>query len=107
MFEVFRSKETIAAIYFDGALATAMEIAKAFPCVVSIEFTGGEDFLLRVRDQAAFIQAHTWVYKNGSGRLEWRDTAELSTKWEKWTSGPMPIVPKAGGKPPVRQKRKQ
>lgn len=94
MFEVFRSKATISAIYFDGSLEVALMIAKAFPGRVSVEFTGGEDFLLRVRDQASFIPPHNWVYENGDHRLEWRDTTELETKWEKWAFGPIPAKPK-------------
>lgn len=94
MAEVFRSKDTIAATYFDGSFQAAVEIAKEFPGRISIEFVSGTDFLLRVRDQASFIQPHNWVYQNGSNRLEWRDTAELETKWEKWTAGPMPTKPK-------------
>lgn len=88
MFEVFRSTDVIEAIYFDGSIGVAMEIAKAFPSRVQIEFTGGDDFLLRVTSQAAFIKPHTWVYKNGSDRLEWRDTAELAIKWEKQSGMP-------------------
>jgi hypothetical protein len=94
MFETFRSRETIQAIYFDGSLDSGMAICRAFPSVVSLEFTGSESFLLRVRDQAAFLKEHTWCYKNDSGRLEWRDTEELNTKWEKQATGPMPAAPK-------------
>jgi hypothetical protein len=90
MFEVFRSKQYINAIYFDGSFETAVEIAKAFPSVAQIEFTGGSDFLLRVNSQATFIPPHNWVYRNGNDRLEWRDTEELEKKWDKWTPGPMP-----------------
>lgn len=105
MFEVFRSKQYINAIYFDGSLAIALVIAKAFPSTVSIEFTGDDDFLLRVNSQAAIIRPHTWVYKNYSDRLEWRDTEELEKSWDKWTNGPMPNHSKAGVKASVRQKR--
>lgn len=104
MFEVFRSKEYINAVYFDGSLETAMEICKSFPSRVSLEFIDSKEFLLRVSNQAAFIQAHTWVYRNGSDRLEWRDTEELGKKWDKWTGSPL-TEPKAGGKPSARRKR--
>jgi hypothetical protein len=86
-FETFRSRDLVKAIYFDGSLDAALEIAKAFPSRVQVEFTGGEDFLLRVNNQASFISAHTYVYENDSGRLEWRDLEELTKRWEQ-TSAP-------------------
>lgn len=94
MFETFRSRATIQAIYFDGSILAAMQIGKAFPSMVQIEFIGDDGaFLLHAKNQAAFITAHNWVYKNDSGRLEWRDTAELDTKWEKQGDSPLPVAP--------------
>lgn len=93
MFEVFRSKEYIRAIYFDGSLEVAMVIAKAFPSRVQLEFTGGESFILRVTSQASIIVPHTYVYLNKDERLEWRDTAELEVKWDKWDKD-VPATPK-------------
>jgi hypothetical protein len=80
--ETFRSRDTISAVYFDGSLESALEVARLFPSQLQIEFTGGNDFLLRATNQAAFVSAHAWVYKNGSSRVEWRDHEELTKKWE-------------------------
>jgi hypothetical protein len=85
--ETFRSRATISAVYFDGSLESALEVARLFPSQLQIEFTGGDDFLLRAMNQAAFLSAHVWVYKNGSERVEWRDHEELMKKWEPESEG--------------------
>jgi hypothetical protein len=82
--EEFRSRETIQAAYFDGSLESALEVARLFPSRLQIEFTGDDGaFLLRAVSQAAFLPANVWLYRNGSGHVEWRDHEELTKRWER------------------------
>jgi hypothetical protein len=85
--ETFRSRVTIGAIYFDGSLKSALEVAQHFPGQLQIEFTGDEDFLVYAKQQANFLRPHVWVYNNGSSRVEWRDHEELTKQWEPESEG--------------------
>jgi hypothetical protein len=89
--ETFRSRDTIQAIYFDGSLESALEVARLFPSQLQVEFTSGEDFLVYVKHQASFLKPHVWVYKNGSNRVEWRDHEEITQRWEQLNDGSGPL----------------
>jgi hypothetical protein len=82
-FITFRSREQIAAVYFDGSRESALEVLDAFPHYVQMELDGGGKPLLRISSQAIILGANKWLYKNGDhGRIEVRDHEELTKKWE-------------------------
>jgi hypothetical protein len=82
-FITFRSREEIAAVYFDGSRESALEVLDAFPHHVQMELDGGGKPLLRISSQAIILGADKWLYKNGDhGRIEVRDHEELTKRWE-------------------------
>lgn len=90
-FTIFRSRDTVKALYFDGSLESALAILDAFAYSVQMELDGARKPTLRANSMV--LREHVWLYKTENGLIAARDHEELTKRWE-----PLEASPSSKGK---------